>query len=57
MKRSILVLVTVCSLVAVIVPDRGRAQSYPIDCAILLCLSGGWPASVPCWGLLRLSAE
>lgn len=24
------------------------AQSYPIDCAILLCLSGGWPASVPC---------
>ncbi|MGK7654991.1 MULTISPECIES: hypothetical protein [Rhodobacterales] len=25
-----------------------RAQTYPIDCAILLCLSGGWPASVPC---------
>lgn len=25
-----------------------RAQSYPIDCAILLCLAGGWPASVPC---------
>ena len=24
------------------------AQTYPIDCAILLCLSGGWPASVPC---------
>lgn len=24
------------------------AQSYPIDCAILLCLSGGWPTSVPC---------
>lgn len=24
------------------------AQSYPIDCAILLCLAGGWPASVPC---------
>lgn len=24
------------------------AQSYPIDCAILLCLSGGWPASEPC---------
>ena len=23
-------------------------QSYPIDCAILLCLAGGWPASVPC---------
>lgn len=29
-------------------PDRTQAQTYPIDCAILLCLSGGWPASVPC---------
>lgn len=28
--------------------DRPQAQTYPIDCAILLCLSGGWPASVPC---------
>lgn len=27
---------------------RASAQTYPIDCAILLCLSGGWPASVPC---------
>jgi len=23
-------------------------QGYQIDCAILLCLAGGWPASVPC---------
>lgn len=30
------------------VPMPARAQTYPIDCAILLCLSGGWPASVPC---------
>lgn len=29
-------------------PQRAQAQSYPIDCAILLCLSGGWPTSVPC---------
>lgn len=29
-------------------PQRAEAQSYQIDCAILLCLSGGWPASVPC---------
>ena len=29
-------------------PERAEAQSYQIDCAILLCLSGGWPASVPC---------
>ncbi|UXX85401.1 hypothetical protein [Roseovarius pelagicus] len=28
--------------------DRTQAQTYPIDCAILLCLSGGWPASEPC---------
>lgn len=27
---------------------QANAQTYPIDCAILLCLSGGWPASVPC---------
>lgn len=29
-------------------PAAARAQTYPIDCAILLCLSGGWPDSVPC---------
>jgi hypothetical protein len=29
-------------------PMPARAQTYPIDCAILLCISGGWPASVPC---------
>lgn len=29
-------------------PNKGSAQTYPIDCAILLCLSGGWPASEPC---------
>jgi hypothetical protein len=30
------------------VTKAADAQDYPIDCAILLCLSGGWPASVPC---------
>lgn len=24
------------------------AIAYPVDCAILLCLSGGWPASAEC---------
>ena len=24
------------------------AMAYPIDCAILLCLAGGWPSSAPC---------
>ncbi|SPJ31333.1 hypothetical protein [Falsiruegeria mediterranea] len=28
--------------------QEAEAQTYPIDCAILLCLSGGWPASAPC---------
>lgn len=25
-----------------------RVEAYPIDCAILLCLAGGWPASAEC---------
>lgn len=29
-------------------PEPAAAQGYAIDCAILLCLGGGWPASVPC---------
>jgi hypothetical protein len=24
------------------------AKAYPVDCAILLCLAGGWPASAEC---------
>ncbi|GGA32527.1 MULTISPECIES: hypothetical protein [Rhodobacterales] len=46
-RTSALVLVTACASFSV-APDRAQAQSYQIDCAILLCLSGGWPASVPC---------
>lgn len=36
------------SLTNVVFATRSYAQTYQIDCAILLCLSGGWPASVPC---------
>ncbi|MFV2054683.1 hypothetical protein [Aliiroseovarius sp. YM-037] len=36
------------TLTGISLPSSSRAQTYPIDCAILLCLSGGWPASVPC---------
>ena len=43
--HSLAVVLTVSSLS---LPMSTRAQTYPIDCAILLCLSGGWPASVPC---------
>jgi hypothetical protein len=25
-----------------------QADAYPVDCAILLCLAGGWPASAEC---------
>ena len=43
---------TVAALTAVLSlglsPTPASAQSYQIDCAILLCLSGGWPASTPC---------
>lgn len=42
---SVVVTLTVTGLS---LPMSARAQTYPIDCAILLCLSGGWPASVPC---------
>lgn len=35
-------------IAVVLVLGGAAAQSYPIDCAILLCLAGGWPASVPC---------
>lgn len=41
-------LATMASTSMVGTPKSAQAQSYPIDCAILLCLSGGWPASVPC---------
>jgi len=36
--------ITVSSLVGSVEP----AQAYQVDCAILLCLAGGWPASAPC---------
>ena len=38
---------TVC-LLGVSISTGASAQTYQIDCAILLCLSGGWPASAPC---------
>lgn len=36
--------ITVSSLVGSVDP----AQAYQVDCAILLCLAGGWPTSAPC---------
>ena len=34
--------------VSSIVAGAAPVQAYQVDCAILLCLSGGWPASAPC---------
>lgn len=36
--------ISVSSLMGSVEP----AQAYQVDCAILLCLAGGWPASTPC---------
>lgn len=47
-KTHVLLFVAALAFVSVSQPSSTRAQTYPIDCAILLCLSGGWPASVPC---------
>lgn len=47
-QKHILLFVATLAFASVSLPSSSRAQSYPIDCAILLCLSGGWPASVPC---------
>ncbi|MGX0877895.1 conserved exported hypothetical protein [Roseovarius sp. EC-HK134] len=47
-KKHVLLFVTALAFAHIFLPKSSRAQSYPIDCAILLCLSGGWPASVPC---------
>lgn len=46
--RKLAVVIVSALGVPALSPDRAAAQSYPIDCAILLCLSGGWPASEPC---------
>lgn len=51
MTRTLIPLASAAALAiaALVTPaNQARAQAYPIDCAILLCLSGGWPASVPC---------
>lgn len=52
-RLALLILAAVASSLLTI-GTVARAQSYQIDCAILLCLSGGWPSSVPC---VRARAE
>lgn len=47
-KKFLSSLAIALAFTGISLPTGTRAQTYPIDCAILLCLSGGWPASVPC---------
>ncbi len=48
-RSKTLITLATALLIAAVAPSKPvRAQSYPIDCAILLCLAGGWPASEPC---------
>ena len=47
LRTSALTLAVAAACIGVM-SERAQAQTYQIDCAILLCLSGGWPASVPC---------
>lgn len=46
--RNSTMAITAVAASMIAAPERAQAQTYQIDCAILLCLSGGWPASVPC---------
>ena len=48
LRNSALVVAALTAATFTSAPQRAAAQTYQIDCAILLCLSGGWPASVPC---------
>ena len=48
LKKLLPSVAVVLTVTSTSLPAPVRAQTYPIDCAILLCLSGGWPASVPC---------
>lgn len=52
LKYLVLSATSALALTGFTLPRSASAQSYPIDCAILLCLAGGWPASGPC-GLAR----
>lgn len=47
LRQTASVVAVIASAIS-LMPERVAAQSYQIDCAILLCLSGGWSASAPC---------
>jgi hypothetical protein len=48
LKNLVLSATSALALTGFALPRSASTQTYPIDCAILLCLAGGWPASAPC---------
>ena len=49
MKHMIHSVATATALsISGLMASSAPAQAYQVDCAILLCLAGGWPASAPC---------
>ena len=48
MKHPLTSLTAAGLALAMVTPEPVSPQSYQVDCAILLCLAGGWPASAPC---------
>lgn len=46
--NQILRLAALSLALATSIPSLAAAQAYPIDCAIFLCLAGGFPASPEC---------
>ena len=48
LKASALSVVALAATSLIAAPQRTEALTYHIDRASLFCLSGGWPASVPC---------
>jgi len=48
MKQPLTSLAAAGLALTMVTPEPVSAQGYQVDCAILLCLAGGWPASAPC---------
>ena len=48
MKHPLTSLAAAGLALAIVTPEPVTAQGYQVDCAILLCLAGAWPASAPC---------
>ncbi len=52
MRKLLCLIACLAGLSFVIAPDKARAQdgTYDVDCAVILCMAGGWPAASECAG-------